>query len=69
MLLWYLQQIEYRLGKLPKAKNAPRAIDIDILLYGDIQINTPTLIIPHPRWQEREFVKLPLAELVDIQAL
>jgi 2-amino-4-hydroxy-6-hydroxymethyldihydropteridine diphosphokinase len=62
-LLDYSQEIERTLGKLPKLKEAPRIIDLDILLYGDMQIDTPELQIPHPYWKERLFVLLPLAEL------
>lgn len=64
-LLAYLQQIETKLGKTPKPKTAPRPIDIDILLFGQKQIDTPTLQIPHPRWQERLFMLLPLLDLTE----
>jgi 2-amino-4-hydroxy-6-hydroxymethyldihydropteridine diphosphokinase len=42
---------------------APRPIDLDLLLYGDQQINRPTLIVPHPRLLERPFVLIPLADV------
>lgn len=38
-------------------------LDIDILFYGELRLNTPTLTLPHPRWSERLFVLLPLLEL------
>lgn len=60
-----LQRIEKNLGQLPKPKNAPRLIDLDILFYGDLQIRSPDLEIPHPRWRERLFVLRPLADLTE----
>jgi 2-amino-4-hydroxy-6-hydroxymethyldihydropteridine diphosphokinase len=63
-LLHYLQSIEQQLGKLPKAKTAPRPIDLDILLYGMEMVQLPDLQVPHPFWSERLFVLLPMAELV-----
>ena len=45
-------------------RNAPRTLDLDILLYGDTQISSPNLEVPHPRMWERAFVLRPLAELV-----
>lgn len=44
-------------------RNGPRTLDIDILLYGDLVLNEPDLIIPHPRMWERDFVLLPLYEI------
>jgi len=56
--------IEKKIGRtLDKPTNAPRPIDIDILLYGDRVIETPELVIPHPRMAERAFVLIPLAEI------
>ena len=43
--------------------NSPREIDIDILMYGDLRLNAPGLIIPHPRMAYRDFVLAPLAEI------
>jgi 2-amino-4-hydroxy-6-hydroxymethyldihydropteridine diphosphokinase len=69
-LLKETQKIEIKMGRtektvikngIPVYKN--RIIDIDILLYDDIQINTETLKIPHPRMFEREFVMIPLKEV------
>lgn len=62
-LLSTLQKIESSFGKLPKKKNDPRAIDIDILFYGDKTILDPLLEIPHPRWKNRLFVLVPLSDL------
>lgn len=61
-LLTLAKGIEARLGRSGKS-DAPRPIDIDILLYGDEVINTPDLVIPHPRMAERAFVLMPLAEI------
>ena len=55
--------IELKLGRTLGRANAPRPIDIDILLYGDQVIETPELVIPHPRLTERAFVLIPLAEI------
>ena len=57
------QGIEHRLGRVKKAVNGPRVIDIDILLYDDIKLITPQLLIPHPRMLERSFVMKPLGEI------
>jgi len=63
-LLAALQAIELGAGRERPYRNAPRTLDLDILLYGDQRIATPTLTVPHPRMDERAFVLLPLAELV-----
>lgn len=47
-----------------RAYISPAPIDIDILLYGDEKINTPDLIIPHPRMKERDFVLISLREIM-----
>jgi 2-amino-4-hydroxy-6-hydroxymethyldihydropteridine diphosphokinase len=62
-LLTLVKGIESKLGRLPKTSNLPRPIDIDILLYGNQIIETPKLVIPHPRLTERAFVLIPLAEI------
>jgi 2-amino-4-hydroxy-6-hydroxymethyldihydropteridine diphosphokinase len=62
-LLATLQAIETRYGRVRTTKNAPRTLDLDILLYGDGIIQTPTLVVPHPRLHERAFVLAPLVEL------
>jgi len=48
---------------VPGFTNAPRSIDIDIILYGDLVMETPELTIPHPRFTERAFVLIPLLEI------
>lgn len=60
-----VQNIEIELGKTPKAKNESRLIDIDILFYGTQIFNGFGLEIPHPRWKERLFVLMPLADLIN----
>ena len=57
------ESIERKLGRVKKNINAPRVIDIDILLYDDIKLITPPLLIPHPRCLERPFVMQPLEEI------
>jgi GTP cyclohydrolase-4 len=62
-LLNFVKSIESDLGRQPSFRNAPRIIDIDILFYGGRIVETPELIIPHPRIAERAFVLVPLAEI------
>lgn len=67
-LLTLAKGIESKLGRVVGKSNAPRPIDIDILFYGDQVIETPELVIPHPRLAERAFVLVPLAEIApDLQ--
>lgn len=62
-LLHQLLEIEKSLGRIRREKWGPRVIDIDIIFYGQEQINDKELVIPHPRYTERKFVLAPLAEL------
>jgi 2-amino-4-hydroxy-6-hydroxymethyldihydropteridine diphosphokinase len=62
-LLGWVKEIEGRMGRRSGPLNSPRPIDIDILLYGNIELQTPELVIPHPRLAQREFVLRPLAEI------
>jgi len=62
-LLRALQAIEQAAGRERPYRNAPRTLDLDVLLYGDERIDTPELTVPHPRMQERAFVLRPLAEI------
>lgn len=62
-LLLCLQQLEHDQGRQRPFRNAPRTLDLDILLYGDAVINTPDLQVPHPRMGQRAFVLVPLAEI------
>jgi len=61
-LLALAKGIEGKMGRRGKS-GEPRTIDIDILLYGDTVMETPDLVIPHPRMTERAFVLVPLAEI------
>jgi 2-amino-4-hydroxy-6-hydroxymethyldihydropteridine diphosphokinase len=63
LLLEQLQKIEQKAGRIRPYLNAPRTLDLDILFYGDVQIQTETLTIPHPRMWQRAFVLVPLAEI------
>ncbi len=62
-LLRHLKAIERSLGRVPSERWGPRAIDLDILLYGQQQIREDDLIVPHPRLWDRPFVLQPLAEV------
>ena len=62
-LLAQLQSLENAAGRERPYLNAPRTLDLDLLLYGDARIDTPTLTVPHPRLGERAFVLVPLAEI------
>jgi 7,8-dihydro-6-hydroxymethylpterin-pyrophosphokinase len=55
--------METRLGRLPSVRYGPRKIDIDILFYADLILDTPELTIPHPNLHKRAFVLIPLADL------
>lgn len=62
-LLLALQAIELRFGRERAYRNAPRTLDLDLLLYGQAQLASATLQVPHPRMMVRAFVLLPLLEL------
>jgi len=62
-LLGHLKRLETALGRVPNFQNGPRLIDIDILFFDDLVLDTPRLVIPHPRLHERAFVLVPLAEI------
>lgn len=62
-LLRHLLEIETRAGRLRPFPNAPRVLDLDLLLYDALVMQTPTLTLPHPRLHERGFVLLPLTEI------
>jgi 2-amino-4-hydroxy-6-hydroxymethyldihydropteridine diphosphokinase len=64
-LLDHLLDVERRLGRERVGPQwGPRTIDLDLLLYGDEQLDEPGLVVPHPRLAERRFVLEPLAELI-----
>jgi len=62
-LLAQLQRIEAEHGRERPYRNAPRTLDLDILLYGDVLIASAGLTVPHPRLHERAFALVPLAEV------
>lgn len=62
-LLAQLQALEDAAGRARPYRNAPRTLDLDLLLYGDERIVLPLLSVPHPRMHERAFVLVPLAEI------
>ncbi len=62
-LLEHLKRLETRLGRTPAVRYGPRLIDMDILFYDDLVLDTPELTLPHPRLHERAFVLVPLADI------
>lgn len=58
-----LKRIEHKMGRQPSFRNGPRNIDLDILLFNDIVIDTPDLNIPHKEMHKRGFVLVPLVEI------
>jgi 2-amino-4-hydroxy-6-hydroxymethyldihydropteridine diphosphokinase len=65
-VLTALKEIEVCMGRIPSFRNVPRPIDIDILLYDNLHMSLPQLVIPHPRMRERAFVLVPLAEIAPL---
>ena len=63
VLLDHLQQIEQAAGRERPYRNAPRTLDLDLLLYGSASIDSARLTLPHPRMMQRAFVLVPLAEI------
>lgn len=62
-LLRTLKQAEVQIGREHTFRWGPRLIDLDILFYDDLVVNTPPLVIPHPRLHERAFVLVPLMDI------
>lgn len=62
-LLERLRAIEAAQGRQRSIPSGPRTVDLDLLLYGDQVVNQASLVVPHPRMQDRAFVLLPLLEL------
>ena len=62
-LLWNLLLIEKRLGRVRTQRWGPRTIDLDLLLYGNLIVEEPDLVVPHPELTRRSFVLVPLVEL------
>lgn len=66
MLLVQLQTLEKLAGRTRPYQNAPRTLDLDILLFGSATVASESLVIPHPRMTERAFVLVPLAEIAPL---
>ncbi|MBM7622721.1 2-amino-4-hydroxy-6-hydroxymethyldihydropteridine diphosphokinase [Sporohalobacter salinus] len=64
-LLDYIQEVELELNRTREIRWGPRTIDIDIILFGDREIKSNRLTVPHPRFQQRAFVLVPLSDLTD----
>lgn len=62
-LLKHLKRLEIALGRKANFRNGPRLIDIDILFYDDLILETSSLVIPHPRLHERGFVLMPMMDI------
>lgn len=62
-LLTSLQALERGAGRVRAYRNAPRTLDLDLLIYGEARIESATLTVPHPRMTERAFVLVPLDEI------
>jgi len=62
-LLTALQELEHQAGRQRPYRNAPRTLDLDLLLYGEAHIASAQLTVPHPRLHQRAFVLQPLAEI------
>lgn len=62
-LLETLLGIEAQFGRIRRERWGPRSLDLDLLLYDDLILETPTLQLPHPRMRERAFVLVPLAQI------
>ena len=66
-LMIQLGRLEQDGGRQRPYRNAPRTLDLDLLLYGSAQIDSPRLVVPHPRMNTRAFVLVPLAEIAPQQ--
>lgn len=63
-LLRLLLQVEQEFGRVRRQRWGPRTLDLDLLWFDTVIVKTPTLTLPHPRWRERAFVLVPLAEII-----
>lgn len=62
-LLAFARRLEKHLGRVTRTRDAPREIDIDLLFVGELERDSPRLVLPHPRLRARRFVLAPLADL------
>jgi 2-amino-4-hydroxy-6-hydroxymethyldihydropteridine diphosphokinase len=65
----FLLNTEQDLGRIRDIAKGPRIIDLDIIFWGSTSLNTPKLVIPHPRWLDRSFIVRPLMELPFFQTI
>ncbi|MDF1876401.1 2-amino-4-hydroxy-6-hydroxymethyldihydropteridine diphosphokinase [Sulfurimonas sp. SAG-AH-194-L11] len=63
VFLEYLMRLEKKFGRKRSFANAPRTLDLDIIFFDDLVMNTDKLTLPHPAWMERESVLIPLSGL------
>ncbi|MBO6037925.1 MAG: 2-amino-4-hydroxy-6-hydroxymethyldihydropteridine diphosphokinase [Acetobacter sp.] len=63
LLLSFLHEIERNCGRVRSIPNAPRTLDLDLITYGSLCLDTPRLVLPHPRAHERAFVLVPLSDI------
>jgi 2-amino-4-hydroxy-6-hydroxymethyldihydropteridine diphosphokinase len=68
-LFSYMLAVEQQLGRVRDIRFGPRTIDLDLLLYGQKELNQPELLVPHPRMAERAFVLIPLLEIADEESI
>lgn len=62
-LIAFALELERRLGRAARDRDAPREIDVDLLFLGELERDSPRLVLPHPRLRRRRFVLAPLADL------
>ena len=63
VFLKYMQSLEKKFGRKRSFANAPRTLDLDIIFFNNLVINTKELTVPHPKWAQRESVIIPLSSL------
>jgi 2-amino-4-hydroxy-6-hydroxymethyldihydropteridine diphosphokinase len=68
-LFQIMLEVETKLGRVRDIRWGPRTIDLDMLLYGEERLDTPELLVPHPRMKERAFVLIPLLEIMEEQSI
>jgi 2-amino-4-hydroxy-6-hydroxymethyldihydropteridine diphosphokinase len=62
-LLEYMLRVEKYFGRKREFQDGPRTLDIDLIFYENREINTSRLTVPHPNWQDRDSVKIPLSKM------
>lgn len=64
-LLYLAHRLEDGAGRVREERDGPRTLDVDVLLVGDLTVDDPDLVVPHPRMWQRRFVLAPLADLAE----